>query len=130
MHLLFVSTRFERCTTDVPTTGLEALAECSPYIQSIVAVSSMWLLLTSHSPGVDSPYPAVGGIYRDESIMLLRRFYVQENEKGRVLFPVDHFMLAILIFSQRLNRSQKRIDNSTPRLGQPWTTLLEDEFLT
>ena len=34
------------------------------------------------SPGVDRPYRAVGGIYRDEAIMLLRRFYLQENEKG------------------------------------------------
>ena len=43
------------------------------------------LLLTLFSPGVDRPYPVLGGIYREEAIMLLRRFYVQENEKGRVL---------------------------------------------
>jgi tRNA-specific adenosine deaminase 2 len=32
---------------------------------------------------VDKPYPVYGGIFREEAIMLLRRFYVQENEKGK-----------------------------------------------
>lgn len=32
--------------------------------------------------GVDPPYPVYGGLFREEAIMLLRRFYVQENEKG------------------------------------------------
>lgn len=32
--------------------------------------------------GVDRPYPVYGGLFREEAIMLLRRFYVQENEKG------------------------------------------------
>ena len=41
-------------------------------------------ILISLSPGVDKPYQAIGGIYRDEAIMLLRRFYIQENEKGKV----------------------------------------------
>ncbi|KAK8192525.1 tRNA(adenine34) deaminase [Zalaria obscura] len=31
---------------------------------------------------VDVPYPVYGGIFREEAIMLLRRFYVQENEKA------------------------------------------------
>jgi tRNA-specific adenosine deaminase 2 len=31
---------------------------------------------------VDLGYPVYGGIYREEAIMLLRRFYVQENEKA------------------------------------------------
>ena len=34
------------------------------------------------SPGVDKPYPVYGGIFREEAIMLLRKFYVQENDKG------------------------------------------------
>ena len=34
------------------------------------------------SPSIDPPYPVHGGIFRDEAIMLLRRFYIQENEKG------------------------------------------------
>ena len=43
------------------------------------------MLLTPFSPGVDRPYPVMGGLYREEAIMLLRRFYVQENGKGRFL---------------------------------------------
>ena len=35
-----------------------------------------------HSPNIDPPYPVYGGIFREEAIMLLRRFYIQENEKG------------------------------------------------
>ena len=37
------------------------------------------------SPSVDPPYPVYGGIFREEAIILLRRFYVQENEKGKPL---------------------------------------------
>ncbi|KAJ8106082.1 hypothetical protein OPT61_g9778 [Boeremia exigua] len=33
-------------------------------------------------PSVDKPYPVTGGIFREEAIMLLRKFYVQENEKA------------------------------------------------
>ncbi|KAI9769946.1 MAG: tRNA(adenine34) deaminase [Geoglossum simile] len=33
-------------------------------------------------PSVDPPYPVYGGYFREEAIMLLRRFYVQENEKA------------------------------------------------
>lgn len=36
--------------------------------------------------GVDQPYPVYGGLFREEAIMLLRRFYVQENEKGEFYF--------------------------------------------
>jgi tRNA-specific adenosine deaminase 2 len=34
------------------------------------------------SPSLDPPYPVYGGIFREEAITLLRRFYVQQNEKG------------------------------------------------
>lgn len=40
---------------------------------------SLWHVL---SPGVNRPFETQGGIFRDEAIMLLRRFYVQENERG------------------------------------------------
>ncbi|KZZ89228.1 tRNA specific adenosine deaminase [Ascosphaera apis ARSEF 7405] len=33
-------------------------------------------------PAIDPPYGITGGIFRKEAIMLLRRFYVQENEKA------------------------------------------------
>ncbi|ORX98751.1 cytidine deaminase-like protein [Clohesyomyces aquaticus] len=40
-------------------------------------------VLNVHSdPSVDKPYPVHGGIYRKEAIILLRKFYVQENEKA------------------------------------------------
>lgn len=40
-------------------------------------------VLSIHSdPNIDPPYPAYGGIFREEAIMLLRRFYVQENAKA------------------------------------------------
>lgn len=47
------------------------------------------------SLSVDRAYEASGGFFRDEAIMLLRRFYVQENEKGKH-YPLD--LGLILIF--------------------------------
>jgi tRNA-specific adenosine deaminase 2 len=40
------------------------------------------------SPNIEPPYKIYGGIYRAEAIMLLRRFYVQENEKGLCLLYI------------------------------------------
>ncbi|KAJ9649649.1 tRNA(adenine34) deaminase [Coniosporium tulheliwenetii] len=40
------------------------------------------LYVTVEPPGVDKPYPVYGGIFREEAILLLRKFYVQENEKA------------------------------------------------
>lgn len=41
-------------------------------------------VMNIHSdPGIDSTFPCYGGLFREEAIMLLRRFYVQENEKGK-----------------------------------------------
>lgn len=34
------------------------------------------------SVAIDPPYKTFGGVYRETAIMLLRRFYIQENEKG------------------------------------------------
>ncbi|BCR87035.1 nucleoside deaminase [Aspergillus chevalieri] len=40
-------------------------------------------VLSLHSDhAIDSPYPVYGGLFRKEAIMLLRRFYIQENEKA------------------------------------------------
>ncbi|KIW08168.1 uncharacterized protein PV09_01099 [Verruconis gallopava] len=40
-------------------------------------------VLTIHKDrSVDPPYPVYGGIFREEAIMMLRRFYVQENKKA------------------------------------------------
>lgn len=45
-------------------------------------------------PSVDPAYPVYGGLFREEAIMLLRRFYVQENEKGE--FDSFHRSLLVL----------------------------------
>lgn len=40
-------------------------------------------VLSVHSDeNLDPPYPSYGGVYRKEAIMLLRRFYIQENENA------------------------------------------------
>jgi tRNA-specific adenosine deaminase 2 len=39
-------------------------------------------LTDSLSKSIDPPYKALPGPYREEAIMLLRKFYVQENEKA------------------------------------------------
>ena len=46
------------------------------------------------SPGVNRPFEAQGGIFREEAIMLLRRFYVQENERGVCLNFFFFFLFA------------------------------------
>lgn len=38
--------------------------------------------INSDSPGIDQPYRLYGGLFHKEAIMLLRRFYIQENENG------------------------------------------------
>lgn len=42
------------------------------------------------SPGVNRPFEAQGGRFRDEAIILLRRFYVQENERGVFFFSYQY----------------------------------------
>lgn len=42
-------------------------------------------VLSIHEDGVPEPkYPVSGGWLREEAIMMLRRFYVQQNEKGEI----------------------------------------------
>ncbi|EKV15884.1 hypothetical protein PDIG_22390 [Penicillium digitatum PHI26] len=38
--------------------------------------------LIEFSSSIDLSYPVYGGLFREEAIMLLRRFYIQENEKA------------------------------------------------
>ncbi|KAK9481197.1 cytidine deaminase-like protein [Lipomyces japonicus] len=40
------------------------------------------VLRVNSDSGVERPYPAYPGFYREEAIMLLRRFYLQENDKA------------------------------------------------
>ncbi|GLI80065.1 tRNA(adenine34) deaminase [Penicillium ochrochloron] len=40
-------------------------------------------VLTIHSdPSIDPTYPVYGGLFQKEAVMLLRRFYIQENDKA------------------------------------------------
>ncbi|KAL4987135.1 cytidine and deoxycytidylate deaminase zinc-binding domain protein [Aspergillus falconensis] len=48
-------------------------------------------ILSLHSdPAIDPPYSVHGGLQRKEAIMLLRRFYIQENEKAPKPRPKKH----------------------------------------
>ncbi|KAN0073279.1 Cytidine deaminase-like protein [Elaphomyces granulatus] len=40
------------------------------------------MLIQHPSPGIDPPYPVYGGLFHEEAIMLLRRFYIQENDRA------------------------------------------------
>jgi hypothetical protein len=70
----------------VPMSDLEALAGFSPYIRSKLS-TCLYPNGDPHtistSPSIDPPYPVYGGYFREDSVMLLRRFYIQENEKGK-----------------------------------------------
>ncbi|KAL5332641.1 cytidine deaminase-like protein [Aspergillus crustosus] len=48
-------------------------------------------ILALHSDlAIDPPYPVYGGLQRKEAIMLLRRFYIQENENAPKPRPKKH----------------------------------------
>ena len=66
--------------------------------------------------GVDPPYPVYGGLFREEAIMLLRRFYVQENDKGEFLALICYFWSRRLTVNlQRRSPSQRRTASSRRR---------------
>jgi tRNA-specific adenosine deaminase 2 len=55
-------------------------------------------ILSLHSDSaIDPPYPVHGGLQRKEAIMLLRRFYIQENEKGMLITCVAIFGKKLLL---------------------------------
>jgi tRNA-specific adenosine deaminase 2 len=75
-------------------------------------------VMTVHSdPSVDLPYPVYGGLFREEAIMLLRKFYVQENNKGK-RFLGWVVAAIILTTAQPLTRNRRRIGSSRPRSYQ------------
>jgi len=76
---------------DAGMSGLEAQAAYLQYMRSKLFFAVLFSnVLISHSLSVDKPYPVVGGIYREEAIILLRKFYVQENEKGKPNHLIPH----------------------------------------
>lgn len=68
-------------------------------------------VMTVHmDEGVDPPFPVYGGLFREEAIMLLRRFYVQENDKGErhLLAIAGRALLTNLELIQRPSPSPRR----------------------
>ncbi|PYH97768.1 cytidine and deoxycytidylate deaminase zinc-binding domain protein [Aspergillus ellipticus CBS 707.79] len=48
-------------------------------------------ILSLHSdPSIDPSHPTYGGLYHKEAIILLRRFYIQENDKAPKPRPKKH----------------------------------------
>lgn len=82
-------------------------------------------LTLSFSPSIDPPYPAYGGIFREEAIMLLRRFYIQENDKApepkqkrnrelkTEILPLDKAKIAAVAVTGKEN-----VKSTSPALGQ------------
>jgi len=55
-------------------------------------------VLSLHSdPGLDPSYPVFGGLFRKEAVMLLRRFYIQENKKAPSPQPKQNRTLKLSI---------------------------------
>ena len=75
-------------------------------------------VMTVHmDEGVDPPYPVYGGLFREEAIMLLRRFYVQENDKGEFIAITCGFerRKRLTVCLQLRSRSQRRTVSSRRR---------------
>jgi len=62
-------------------------------------------------PSIDPPYPVYGGIFREEAIMLLRRFYVQENDKGTSRLSLRSQTVLILLSPGTQTQEESRIEN-------------------
>lgn len=66
---------------------------------------------------IDPPYPVYGGLFREEAIMLLRRFYIQENDKGEQEKPY-------LLISHRLTSAAPK---PRPKKNRQLNTKVEYE---
>lgn len=67
--------------------------------------------LIRYSSSIDPPYPVYGGLFEKEAIMLLRRFYIQENEKGKDLGRMNLNLDYLLITCQLLTLDRRRIES-------------------
>lgn len=94
------------CTLGVPTIDLGVPEVSFRYTLSKSIKSDRAMGLTRYSSSVDPDYPVYGGLFEKEAIMLLRRFYIQENEKGRSKVSHD---LYLLTFCQLLIPDRRRI---------------------
>ncbi|KAK4982065.1 tRNA(adenine34) deaminase [Elasticomyces elasticus] len=66
---------------------------------------------------VDPPYPVYGGLFREESIMLLRRYYVQENKKAPEPKQKKNRELKTEILPINVKNAGMPIEIATPALG-------------
>nr|OQO24841.1 hypothetical protein B0A51_10328 [Rachicladosporium sp. CCFEE 5018] len=78
-------------------------------------------VMTVHmDEGVDPPFPVYGGLFREEAIMLLRRFYVQENDKAPEPKPKKNRELKTEILPiEMLSPNGKPLPNGTSMLLSP-----------
>jgi hypothetical protein len=67
--------------------------------------------LIRYSSSIDPSYPVYGGLFEKEAIMLLRRFYIQENEKGKELGRTNLNLDYLLITCQLLTLDRRRIES-------------------
>ena len=71
------------------------------------------------SPGIEPPYVVHGGIFREEAIMLLRRFYVQQNDKGELEKPQSGYEVLKPEFPIQLQiQGSKRTESLTKKFFQ------------
>ena len=95
----------------VAMSDLAGLAASFLFTQSqFSSVTALEVELTDYtSLGIDPAYPVKGGLMREEAIMLLRKFYIQENEKGSAIFQI--LIWRILTKWKLLIRGRRRIVN-------------------
>lgn len=87
----------------------------SESVISTFADGWVWLsiLTCDNSVGIDPPYPVYSGLFHKEAIMLLRRFYTQENEKGIYPYLYPNIRVLFTYFEKRPNPVRKRTENWT-----------------
>lgn len=73
---------------------------------------SVYILTCNNSSVIDPPYPVYSGLFHKEAIMLLRRFYIQENEKGIcLLYQTCEFFLLMPKSTQASTEKEQRIEH-------------------
>ena len=104
----YVSFISKLCITGAPTYGLAVLVESfqsTPSIETLLP--TMLIAKSTNSPSVDEPLSTYGGLFADQAIMLLRRFYVQENSKGMAVVPATSKMLLTDRFSPKTEAQER-----------------------
>lgn len=80
---------------------------------SIRTSGSKWRIATNiYSPSIDPPYPVYGGLFQKEAIMLLRRFYIQENEKGGRSLQTSRSVLTLCLAPNPRPKKNRELNTS------------------